>query len=104
MSIRSESDQVSNDASVHRTWFDGEESTSITYGVVEAIATLDNTTPTEIDLMLYDAIDPDALNALYRRAQKPGGEPWKIEFGIEQYEISVRSDGGITVRDCERTS
>lgn len=97
MSSPPKSNPGSNDDNVFQTRFSSEESESITYGVIDAIATLRNTSPTDIDLVLHDVVDPDLLDALRQHGQDPDGTSWEIEFTIEHYEVSIQSDGDITV-------
>ncbi|WP_165874959.1 HalOD1 output domain-containing protein [Natrarchaeobius oligotrophus] len=63
------------------------ESVSIT--VVQKIAALDGTQPAELDPPLYEAIDTDALDALFRPADAEGGSSVRIEFTYNGYSVLV---------------
>lgn len=61
--------------------------------VVEAVAAVEGSSPLELDRPLYDAIDPDALNAIV--GTRNGCDV--VEFGYLGYRVSVRSDGETTI-------
>ncbi|NHN46422.1 hypothetical protein G9464_02245 [Halostella sp. JP-L12] len=61
--------------------------------VVEAVAAVEEASPLELDRPLYDAIDPDALNALV--GTQSGCNV--VEFSYLGYRVAVRGDGEITV-------
>jgi len=78
-------------------------------GVVEAVAEAADVDPIPGDAAdgvaalepLYDAVDPEALDAVFRPAgsdaTSPGG---RITFSYASYEVTASSDGRITVRRC----
>ncbi|OVE83424.1 HalOD1 output domain-containing protein [Natronolimnobius baerhuensis] len=69
--------------------------------VISSVATVCETEPTRLE-PLYDAIDPDALNALVSHAHRVGSEgTHELWFVYEGHDIGVRTDGEIHV--CERT-
>lgn len=69
-------------------------------GVVNAIADHEGTSPHEIGPRLYDAVDPDALDSLFRQRVdgriRDGG---KAVFKYRGYEITYESDGWIRIAD-----
>lgn len=65
--------------------------------VVEALAAATGADATAVDFHLYDAIDFDALDSLYRHAQQTG-KTWKLEFDVDGHDVIARSDGHVTVR------
>lgn len=65
--------------------------------VVEALAAATDADATTVDFHLYDAIDFDAIDSLYRHAQQTG-EAWKLEFDVDGRDVVARSDGHVTVR------
>ena len=65
--------------------------------VVDAVATLDGVPAIELE-PLYDAVEPDALDALFehaRRTDDPGSQT--LTFAYAGYQISVSGDGTIEV-------
>jgi len=79
---------------------DASESTS--RAVVEAIAEHAGVDPADLELPLYEAVDPDALDALF---SPPEGtrEPvsGRVSFVYDGYDVEVTSDGEVTVSDRE---
>lgn len=65
----------------------------ITQAVVEAIAEAEGIDPLELAPPLYDVVDPDALENLFTNSQALG----KLIFNYKDYEVSVFSDGFISV-------
>lgn len=66
--------------------------------VINAIAEHEGTTPTEIRPVLYDIIDPDALDSLfsatYRGEARANGN---VEFQYGPHKVTVHSDGRIEI-------
>lgn len=70
---------------------------SLSAAIVEAVADREDCNPTEIE-PLYDAINPDALNALFfDSAQSSSRINGEISFEYCGYLINVTSDGRITI-------
>lgn len=59
--------------------------------VVEAIAELRSTDPTQVDFRLYDYIHPEALDTLGR------SENVEIVFQISPYQIHVTESGSVCI-------
>lgn len=59
--------------------------------VIEAIAELESTSPTALDVTLYDAIDLDALDALC------GDTGVVVSFTTDEYGIEIRTDRTVLV-------
>lgn len=67
--------------------------------VVSAVATTSGTDPMDLE-PLYDAIDPDSLDALYERdGHGRAGSPERVEFTYSGCEIAVTGDGSVTVSE-----
>jgi hypothetical protein len=66
--------------------------------VVEALAAVEGVDPKDLDVRLYDSIDGDALEVLYRTAVERG-ERLRVAFTIAEYEVVVESDGRVIVRE-----
>lgn len=66
--------------------------------VIDAVASREGVEPVNLEPPLYDAIDPDALDALVKlTAPGPEQAPIAIEFPYHGYEVHVCSAGGVTV-------
>ena len=68
--------------------------------VVRLVASRRDDDPIALDPPLYEAIDPDSLDALFvdtsGRWVRPSS---RIEFPYCGYQVEVRGDGHVTVRD-----
>ncbi|GAA0201040.1 HalOD1 output domain-containing protein [Haladaptatus pallidirubidus] len=73
--------------------------------VVNAIAEHEETTPTEIRPVLYDIIDPDALDSLFSETQL--GNPRSdghVSFEYDGHEVTVYSDSKIEIEPLQGDS
>ena len=69
--------------------------------VIDAVATISGVSPTELQ-PLYDAIEPDALDALFDPVHRPGREPpQRLTFYYADYEITVCGDATVEVRPVD---
>lgn len=70
--------------------------------IVVEVANREETSPTELDACLYDAVDPDALEDLFASfssgALRANG---RVVFSFCGYEITVHSHDEIEVRPVE---
>ena len=60
--------------------------------VLEVVAAVEGCDPTELDVPLYECIDPDALDAV---VDSPLSR--RIRFTYHGYELAVDGDGTVTV-------
>ncbi|WP_369680798.1 HalOD1 output domain-containing protein [Halorubellus sp. JP-L1] len=72
---------------------DASTKSSICQKVIEAVADAERTDATDLVPPLYDAIDPDALESLFDN----DGARGKVVFNYMTYEVSVFSDGYVSV-------
>lgn len=79
------------------TYGDGE---SLTSAVVDAIAQLTDLDSDELDFVLYDYVNPDALEDLLARRSRPNGRV-EIGFVASEFEVTIRDDGTVTVRRAD---
>lgn len=64
----------------------------MSHAVLTAVADAEGVDPIDLDRPLYEAIDPDALDSLFR----PDGTPrtdGRVRFSYYGYEITVHADG-----------
>lgn len=67
--------------------------------VITAVADLAGTSPIELE-PLYDVVDPDALDSLVAHARRvDNGDAHELQFTYEGYDVDVRTDGQIRVRE-----
>lgn len=85
------------------TTYDQERDASLTCTIVEAVATLKDAEPTDLE-PLQTAVDPDALEGLVSslgRSASRDGEG-RTEFTFEGCHVVVTSSGDVTVRRQSR--
>ncbi|MFC4449631.1 HalOD1 output domain-containing protein [Halorussus aquaticus] len=63
--------------------------------VFAALAGAEGVEPTDLDFELYDYLDPEALDALYRHSSS--GEDWSVTFAVRDYEVRAESSGRVAV-------
>ena len=73
---------------------------TVSTAVVEAVAEAEGVPPTEIDTPLHRAIDPDALNQLFRSDRTPLDDT-RVSFDYTGYEITVLGAEQIRVRPAD---
>ncbi|WP_408956736.1 HalOD1 output domain-containing protein [Natrinema sp. 74] len=72
--------------------------------VVTAVAAVFEAEPDDLSA-LYDTLDPDALDSLVDHAQRAGSAGiHRIWFTYEGFDIGVRSDGQVRIRDATAAS
>jgi hypothetical protein len=67
--------------------------------VIDAVAGELEVDPLDLQTPLYDAIDPDELNALLDGAERPGRSPVEVTFRYHGYAVTVDSDGAVTLAE-----
>ncbi len=67
--------------------------------VLDAIAEEAGVDVLDLAVPLYDAVDPDALDAFYRTAAgADGAGPSSVSFSYYGYEVEVSGDGELVLR------
>jgi len=88
-----------NGMSIERTI--GDERPSI--AVVSAVADVTGTDPSELD-PLYETIDPDALNSLFRGSQGDGpNSRGQVSFSVAGCDVVVHGSHKVVVSPTEST-
>lgn len=80
---------------------DGEQSISL--NVIEAVAAYKGVEPADLRSPLHAAIDPDALDTLFRSTDGEQGAV-SVEFTYDGYRIQVDGPDAITVSEPARES
>lgn len=70
------------------------EQTPPSIRIVEEIAAREGVKPTDLDSVLYDNIDPDAIDSLFA-----GGADGRLCFTAFGYAVTVDTEGGVTVQE-----
>jgi len=72
--------------------------TTASEAVINAVAAREGVDPMELEMPLYEAIDPDELNTLLRHSTGPRDRSSvEVSFRYHGYDISVSSEAGVTV-------
>lgn len=84
---------------VHQAYYDPETDGDIANTILDALATASGRPADQLDVCLYDSIDPDALNDLFRPTlsedQRLCGRVW---FTVGTYAVTVHASGHVFVR------
>ena len=67
--------------------------------VVDAVAKRRGVDPLELETPLYDAVDPDELNALLDGARDSGRSPVQVTFEYHSYTVTIDSSGSVTLTE-----
>lgn len=73
---------------------------SVSECLIAAIAAQEGTDAADLDPPVYEIVDPDALDAVFRRGSVDG----RIQFSFEGYEVVVRNGDPprVTVEPADR--
>ena len=88
--------QATDDAVIARQSPAPGESVSMT--VVRALDSIQGIDASRSDVVLADAIDPDALDALFRPVSGRPRDEGRVSFTFADYDVTVEADGAVTVR------
>jgi hypothetical protein len=79
--------------------FGGEQLLSTT--VISAVADATGAQPLDLP-PLYEAINPDTLDSLFRPTDEGGGVPDQITFTYSGYAVTVHGDGTVIVDEASQ--
>lgn len=71
--------------------------------LIEVVAARKGVAPLDLPERLYDAIDPDALDALLMPSNADGDDSLSVEFTYCGYHVSMDQDGHITLQPIIET-
>ena len=83
---------------MNRVQADVSRGSTICQTVVKSIAEAEGTDPIDLTPPLYEVIDPNALERLFENKQALG----KVIFNYNSYEVSVFTDGYVSVKSYGR--
>lgn len=72
--------------------------------VLEAVALAEETDPAELAEPLYDAIDPEALDDLFRPSGQGGSSRGQVAFVYHDYVVTACSTGRVDIRPVDGVS
>jgi len=79
---------------LYRTRHDPDSSEPISRSVYTALAAVEGVAPADLDVQLYDCVDVEAIDDLYRAG---ADDEWEFTFTVEEYAVRVRADGEVAV-------
>ncbi|WP_440008914.1 HalOD1 output domain-containing protein [Halomicrococcus sp. SG-WS-1] len=82
-------------AQTYRAHCDTSNHESICTTICNTIATAENSDVEDLDFVLYDHFDPDAIQTL--TANSPSTANWEFTITIDHYHITIHNDGEIIV-------
>lgn len=82
---------------VYGTTIDPSTSESLCVDLVDAVTTATDLGTGASDWTLYDEVDPVAVHALYRHAERRGGTDWTFTFSVGEYDLHLAGDGDLVV-------
>ena len=78
---------------------DPTQSEPLSTTLCETLATIEGVPPAHLDLCLYDHIDTEAVDDLFRAANPDGH--WQFSLSIKKYAVTIHGDGEIVVAQNE---
>jgi hypothetical protein len=79
---------------LYRTRHDPDSSEPLSRSVFTALAAVEGVAPSDLDVQLYDCVDVEAIDDLYRAH---ADDEWEFTFSVEKYAVRVRADGEVAV-------
>jgi hypothetical protein len=67
---------------------------TLSYAVIESVAAREGVDPLHLDEPLYETVNPDALDSLFR------GSTGSVVFEFHGYIVTVDSDGDVDLTDA----
>lgn len=76
----------------------------ITQAVFDTLDRIPGFDPTDVDQTLYEAVDPDALGAVFCETKDSDRSAGRITFPFAGYELTVTAGGEVVVRSLATRS
>ena len=83
------------DEAERRVYYPENEDASLSETVLEAVEAFEEVDVARSDFVLFDAIDPDALDRLFR---SDADANVVVEFTVDDIRVTLLGDGGVDVR------
>lgn len=81
------------------TWYDPDEEQALSEAVIDAIEAHENIDASREEFVLYEQIDPDALDGLFR---PDANADITVKFRIDEVTVTLWGDGGIDIRVTDK--
>ena len=82
-----------------RRYYPDEEDTPLSQTVLEAVEAHDESTLVADEFRLFDHVDPEAIDILFRDSADLGVS---VQFDLTNVTVSIWSDGGVDVRVTDK--
>lgn len=95
---------VRSDPTSKRNRYDWTRSETVSSAILGAVAEFKGVDPLQLDV-LYDVVDPDALDALFSGPRRPSTQSAeKVTFRFSGTEVTVRDTGSLVVRPADEAT
>ncbi|MFC4549971.1 MULTISPECIES: HalOD1 output domain-containing protein [Halorussus] len=86
-------------SAVYQTYHDPESGDELVHTVLDALEAASGRPAADMSVRLYDSVDPDALNDIFRPTR--GGasrDEGRVRFTVGRYAVTVAASGHVFVR------
>jgi len=84
---------------VHSAFNDPEDDEPLVQTVLDALAEASDRPVDELSVRLYDVVDPDALNDLFRPTRRgPDRDSGRVAFALGEFAVDLHASGYVFVR------
>lgn len=84
---------------LHRTRYDQSATEPVCTRICKALAAVETVDIEDLDFVLYEKLDVDALDTLVRK--RSSTTDWQFEVTIDQYRLTIDSDGEVVVKAAD---
>lgn len=92
-------DPGNSSPNVFHSYHDPTDGGTLAQAVLEALESASDCPATEMDVRLYDAIDPDALTDLFEPTRSGSTrDDGRVSFSIDEFAVDVHANGHVFVR------
>ncbi len=92
-------DPGDNSQTVHRAFNDPADDEPLVRTVLDALAEASDRPVDELNVRLYDVIDPDALNDVFRPTQRGADRAsGRVAFALGEFAVDLHANGHVVVR------
>lgn len=69
--------------------------------VISALSAHEDCSAVDLDPPLYEIIDSDALDKLFRGFGESSAQPASVSFSLREYDVELHSDGQVAIDGTE---
>ncbi|MFC4450712.1 HalOD1 output domain-containing protein [Halorussus aquaticus] len=98
-SVATATEPGNHSPNVSQAFYDPDGDATLVQTVLDALADASERPSDELTVRLYDVVDPDALNDLFRPTRNgPPRDIGRVSFSVEEFAVDVHADGRVFVR------